>query len=631
MKYFFTAFLCIFLIWFTQNTYANNYLSPGYSQEEKCIEDKKQNDTAYPAYTRSECFEAADKFYYNICQSNYCPIPTKYAREGTVENAKQIEKLTQVLEQKLESLESQKVVDWSENFWDILVKLKQKYKNNAQSLALIEDIEIEFKNISQKQISQNSLCEETYGRWWQEAEEFFETINTVEWYDDNKKYEIACEYYLDKKEKTDSLDDLVDSQQNGQNTIDNSFEFRLVSSKVTNYLNKIILDFEFNDNIWDRNILVRNFSTYDYQEKYLKDFNKWEYSQKEFQYSDVSHNVLWIWFENNQYYTLEIFDEDNNNILAQYRFKYSDESEQKDIAPSYPIRNIFDGNKNRNENYFEYLQEVSKQDIHDFFKKAENEIESKIKDSGDFVYFNNNYALTKKMYYWNQIYSSRVCQNNSKMCSNWEEISSICPVWYKLEHDTIHYNAYERQLIGYYLNNNKAKYFQHNNPQWVLGNNLVATPMWVWDKFDEYYVRKVDLEKIKKESQTKTFMTREFVFSNPGHSLKRINEYNKYHYWTDYGSSYKVGTKMPALCENKNGKINTPNDKYLFNKNLSWVSTITQNIVMKDSQQEWNQPLMLTYAYLKLQWFFDGNKTYFQPYKDDFLSIWLRFIAKKKY
>jgi len=628
MKYFFAIFLCIFML-FRQETYANNYLSPGYSTQDKCIEDKQLNDSLYPGYTRSECFDVKEKYYYNICESNYCPTPKQSVKQGSVENAKQIEQLSKVLEEKLESLESQQVVDWSQNFWDILEKLKTKYQNNAKSLELIKDIEKQFDVISQKQISQNTLCEQTYGRWWQEAEEFFETINTVEWYEGEEKYEIACEYYLDKKPKEDPLDSLVDNQENNWWVTQPAFEFRLVSSKVENYLNKIILHFEFNDEIWERNILIRNFSTYEYQEKYLHDFSQGDFKEKTFQFSDVSHNVLWIWFTHNEYYTLEIFDEDNNQILAQYRFKYSDESVQKDIAPSYPIRNIFDGNKQRSENYFQYLQEVSKQDIYDFFKKAEAEIQSKIKESWDFVYFNDNYALTKKMYYWNQIYSSRVCPNNAQMCSNGEEISSICPVWYKLEHDTINYNAYERQLIGYYLNNNKAKYFQHNNPKGVLGNNLIATPVWVWDKFDEYYVRKVDLEKIKKESQTKTFMTREFVFSNPGHSLKRINEYNKYHYWTDYGSSYKVGTKMPALCEKKNGNINTPNDKYLYNKNLSWVLNISKEIIIKDAQREGAQPLMLSYAYLKLQWFFSWDKTYFMPYKDDALSIALRFIAKQ--
>ncbi len=627
-------FLCISwiisVILFGQNVFANNFLSQSHSNESSCLEDKKTNDSLYPGYSRSNCFEVAEKYFYNICQWNYCPVPQNYITEGWVQNSKQIEELSKILESKLEWLESDKVVDWSENFWDILAKLKNKYKNNKKSVALLEDIQKEFENISQKQIAQNSLCKDTYGRGWQEAEEYFETINTISWYENNQEIKIACEYYIKPEERKDDLDDLVQSHDNGKinGTISGNI-FKLESSTLQNYLNKIILNFEFSDEIWDRNILVRNYSMYEYQEKYLKDFNEWKYSQKEFQFSDVSHNVLGIWFTNNEYYTLEIFDEDNNKILAQYKFKYKDDSQQKDLAPSYPIRNLFDGNKNRWENYMDLLEKTSKKDLHNFFKTAEAEMKSKIKETNDFIYFNDTYAITTKKYYGNQIYSTRVCPNNSKMCSNGDELSSICPVWYKLEHDTIRDNPYERQLIWYYLNNNKAKFFQHSNPNGVLWSNLIATPLWVWDKFDEYYVRKVDLEKIKAESQTRQFMNREFVFVNPGHSLNNLSLYNKYHYWTDYGSSYKLWTKISALCEKKNGKINTPNDKELFDKKLSWVIHVQEDVIMKESHYEWGYPLLLSYAYLKLKWYFDENTTFFKPYKKEFNSPYLYFAAKE--
>ena len=628
--YFFCIFWIITVILFWENAFANNFLSQSHNNKSECLEDKKLNDSLYPGYSRSECFEVSERYFYNICQSNYCPIPSDYLREWSLQNAKQIKELSKILESKLEWLNSDKVVDWSENFWNILEKLKKKYENNTKSLALLEDIQREFENISKKQIEQNSLCKDTYGRGWQEAEDYFETINTVSWYENNQEIKIACEYYIKPEDKKDTLDDLVESHDNG--TISNKIPeniFTLESSNVENYLNKIILNFEFSDEIWDRNILVRNYSMYEYQEKYLKDFNQWKYSQKEFQFSDVSHKVLGIWFTHNEYYTLEIFDEDNNQILAQYKFKYKDDSQQKDIAPSNPIRNLFDGNKNRWENYMDVLEKTSKQDLHNFFKKAEVEMKSKIRETNDYIYFNETYVITKKKYYGNQIYSTRVCPNNSKMCSNGDELSSICPVWYKLEHDSIRDNPYERQLIWYYLNNNKAKFFQHNNPRWVLWSNLIATPLWVWDKFDEYYVRKVDLEKIKSESQTKEFMTREFVFVNPGYSLNNLSLYNKYHYWTDYGSSYKLWTKISALCEKKNGNINTPNDKELFDKKLSGVSLVKENIIMKESQYEWWYPLLLSYAYLKLKWYFEENTTFFAPYKKDFNSPYLYFAAKE--
>lgn len=628
--YFFCVTSIILLTLFAEKVFANNILSSSHQDESRCIADKQKNDSLYPGYSRSDCFEVGEKFFYNICQWNYCPIPNDYLREWGLKNSQQIEQLTEILEDKLEGLESEEVIDWSKDFWNILEKLKKKYENNTKSLALLEDIQKEFKNISKKQIEQNSLCKDTYGRGWQEAEKYFETINTVSWYENNQEIKIACEYYIKLEDRKDNLDDLVESHDNG--TISDTISvniFTLESSKVENYLNKIILNFEFSDEIWDRNILVRNYSMYEYQEKYLKDFNQWKYSQKEFQFSDVSHKVLGIWFTNNEYYTLEIFDEDNNQILAQYKFKYKDDSQQKDIAPSNPIRNLFDGNKNRWENYMDVLEKTSKQDLHNFFKKAEVEMKSKIRETNDYIYFNETYAITKKKYYGNQIYSTRVCPNNSKMCSNGQELSSICPVWYKLEHDTIRDNPYERQLIWYYLNNNKAKFFQHNNPRWVLWSNLIATPLWVWDKFDEYYVRKVDLEKIKSESQTKEFMNREFVFVNPGHSLNQLSLYNKYHYWTDYGSWYKLWTKISALCQKKDGNLNTPNDKELFDKKLSGVSLVKENIIMKESQYEWGYPLLLSYAYLKLKWYFEENTTFFTPYKKDFNSPYLYFAAKE--
>ncbi|MGB2111406.1 MAG: hypothetical protein ACPHY8_06400 [Patescibacteria group bacterium] len=74
------------------------------------------------------------------------------------------------------------------------------------------------------------------------------------------------------------------------------------------------------------------------------------------------------------------------------------------------------------------LEKTSKQDLHNFFKTAEVEIKSKIRETNDYIYFNETYAITKKKYYGNQIYSTRVCPNNSKMCSNGDELSSICPV-----------------------------------------------------------------------------------------------------------------------------------------------------------------------------------------------------------
>lgn len=626
-------FLGIISVFFSiNNVSANNYLSEPHNNIDSCNIEKKQNNSLYPGYTRSECFESEDNFYYNICETNHCIIPSKYSKSTSQSDNPQVQKLAKVLEDKLEALEADAVIDWSGNFQDILEELKNKYQYNPKSFALMEEIEAEFKIISKKQIEENSLCKNEYGYGWQESKEFKINTNNIVWYDGDERFEITCEYFLEEKKKKSALDNLIDET----NWIDSKEEvvskepiFLLTSSKLTTYLNKVILDVKFSQNIDNRNILLRSYSMYEYHEKYLKDFSEWNYSEKTFQFSDTSKNVLGIWFTEDERYTFEIYDEDNNAILAQYKIQYDSDSSQREILKEYPVRNLFDGNKNRGENYSEILQEVQAKDVHNFFKTAEVEMKSKIRETQDFIYFNETYAITKERYYGNQIYSTRVCPNNSDMCSNGQELSSICPVWYKLEHDTIHYNPYERQLIWYYLNNNKGKFFQHNNPNWVLWNNLIATPLWVWDKFDEYFVRKVDLERIKAESQTRTFMNREFVFVNPGHSLKNLSLYNQYHYLTDYGSSYKLWTKISALCEKKDGEINTPNDKELFDKKLTGVINVQEDIIMKESQYEWGYPLLLSYAYLKLKWYFDENTTFFKPYKKDFNNPFLYFAAKE--
>ena len=176
--YFFCVTSIILLTLFAEKVFANNILSSSHQDESICIADKQKNDSLYPGYSRSDCFEVGEKFFYNICQWNYCPIPNDYLREWGLKNSQQIEQLTEILEDKLEGLESEEVIDWSKDFWNILEKLKKKYENNTKSLALLEDIQKEFKNISKKQIEQNSLCKDTYGRGWQEAEKYFETINT---------------------------------------------------------------------------------------------------------------------------------------------------------------------------------------------------------------------------------------------------------------------------------------------------------------------------------------------------------------------------------------------------------------------------------------------------------------------
>lgn len=616
MKYIF--WVLIGLVFLTYCVNANNSLSDWFETKSQCIEEKMTQDTQFPDYTRSECFQVTNKFYYNICQTQYCPIPSRYAHEWSVENMKQIEKFTSLLENKLEKLEAKKVEPWSNNFLKVLEKLETKYKYNKQSLTLLQDVQTEFTKISEKQMQQNALCASSYGKWWQEAAEYINTDNTVDWYIWEKKTTLMCQYYPDTL-KIGSMFDWENQQDKW---------VILLQSKLTNYLNKIILEVEFSDNIWENKILLRNYSTYHYQEKYLGDYNKWNYKKKTFHFSDVARNATSISYVNGEEYTLEIYDETNDIIMAQYKFIYSDESKNYEIPPAYPVLNSFDGNKDRSENYHLYLTEISKEAVHDFFDNIEKQINDNIVITKDFVYFNDTYAVTQNLYYWNQIYSYRKCPDNQSKCDNGKEIQGVCPAGYKLEHDSLEYNHYEKQLIWYYINKNRGKFFQHNSPKNIDSTRYIATPLWVWDRFDEHYARNADIQRIKNESKQKFFNTREFIFSNPGHTDYKLSKYNQYHYNSDQASHYIVWTKMPALCEKIDGKINTAKYQDKYKKSFAWINVVPQDLRIKNKHTLSGYPIMLSYAHLKLSWFFEWNKMYFQPFKKHKDELWLHFVSK---
>jgi hypothetical protein len=52
---------------------ANSYTSEVFSSINQCNQQKEKNNNLYPNFYRSDCVESSDgKFYYNICDTNYC-------------------------------------------------------------------------------------------------------------------------------------------------------------------------------------------------------------------------------------------------------------------------------------------------------------------------------------------------------------------------------------------------------------------------------------------------------------------------------------------------------------------------------------------------------------------------------
>jgi hypothetical protein len=52
---------------------ANSYTSEVFSSINQCNQQKEKNNNLYLNFYRSDCVESSDgKFYYNICDTNYC-------------------------------------------------------------------------------------------------------------------------------------------------------------------------------------------------------------------------------------------------------------------------------------------------------------------------------------------------------------------------------------------------------------------------------------------------------------------------------------------------------------------------------------------------------------------------------
>lgn len=286
----------------------------------------------------------------------------------------------------------------------------------------------------------------------------------------------------------------------------------------------------------------------------------------------------------------------------------------------------------KNENYKELLTPVTVDKIHSLMNTLENEIKSKIKETDSHIYFNNKYAITKKKYYWNQIYSQRKCAAGVEHgCFAWQAVSWVCPLGYDLDDFTLYQNNYEKELIWYYLEHNRDKFhLTHDKAQ-----ASIWLPMWRWWKFDEYYVRKVSLERIKKESQTNTFSTHNFRFTNPGIAWRQVEKYNKYHYSSDMWSSEKVGTLLPALCVSKTAIINDVNNKNRIVTDFKSLETITENIKVNNWEIEVDKWLFYAYGKSIARWFFEKSskhkvigQEFFLPIRASVWWNWLMFIKK---
>lgn len=294
----------------------------------------------------------------------------------------------------------------------------------------------------------------------------------------------------------------------------------------------------------------------------------------------------------------------------------------------------------KNENYEEYLTEATVDEIHSFMKKLEQDMLSKIKDTKDFVYINDSYAVTKKLYYWNQIYSSRVCPNNWEYCSNGTELKSVCPIWYKIDDNSIHYNKYEKELLWKYIEKNLRKYY-NKKPT----SDKVSIPFWIWSKWDEQYVRRVSLDDIKKEATTRSFAATWIQLQNASSFMKGSywvvrNDTYVYGYssnWSMEWPSTTIWTLLPVICVNKNKNLNSwKNANVTEEQNLKWVIFVKDPLYINGKKDENDlQSIFFAYEMAKIKWFFNDSNTkevkYFLPIRQRLGSDWYRFLKKRVY
>ena len=122
---------------------------------------------------------------------------------------------------------------------------------------------------------------------------------------------------------------------------------------------------------------------------------------------------------------------------------------------------------------------------------------------------------------------------------------------------------------------------------------------------------------------------------NPGLSMRQIQRYNTYEYWSDIWSSYPVWTLLPALCVNKQAEINTGNNKNKVHQDFKWIKTITDAVYMNESDVEWSSWIFYTYGKMIALWFFEKSskhkvidQQFFLPIRKKIWSSGILFMKK---
>ena len=271
-----------------------------------------------------------------------------------------------------------------------------------------------------------------------------------------------------------------------------------------------------------------------------------------------------------------------------------------------------DNTWNQNENYTKYLEEVS-WDLESFYQQVERDTKSKIMEKWDFIYFNNKFALSKKQYYWNQIYSGRKCKDGTKNCWNGEEITWVCPAWYKIAHEEWLEN--EAELIWYYFSQNYHKYNKVWN-KWKTGFNI---NMWRWEKYDHRYATTASLDKIKKHSMENNFRTTVIRMSNPylGWNPNKTDfthkEKTTFMSFSGYGSSSPIWIKQPVLCITKNKNLIDVSKRTYETTQVAIsksIKNVNEQIVMNNKESVYGHTFFYWYHKAKATWFFDNSKKY---------------------
>lgn len=283
-----------------------------------------------------------------------------------------------------------------------------------------------------------------------------------------------------------------------------------------------------------------------------------------------------------------------------------------------------------NENYKDILTSATPKEIEDYMYKLEQEILSKIRETKDFVFIDDGFAITQKRYYWNQIYTEK-----------W-----VCPLWYELQKNRviwskkIQYNRYYAEILWKYVEKNRYKFYTKN-----ATSDKIIIPFRTWSKWDEQYVAGNSLDTIKKESQEKVFEWYNINLWNPSKFMKNSNwviENNNYLYHGNgsWNGSYEwpsvtVWTLLPALCVNNNIDLNSSSTSNKNIKTFKIFNKIEKKLMINDKKDAGRWPIFFAYEMAKVTWFFNytnynwfKNVEYFLPINTG-NTLW--FIKKIHY